>query len=289
MEQGASNAIYVGHFKFEAVVDWIEIECVVTSPTNAQTVRRRLDVPFVVPIDKGKGGAARRFRFRVHDPARWSDVLLKLDQLPPLGQAPVVTGVEVALDAYGDGATDKAMVALAVYMRRGDTRPASDNIRFGGRWLGDVTGVPTVTALVAGFSAGRTLNVGDCNAQRSQRIYIKQTDNGGTPLPAHLHRVRFENTFVDSGLEQSNIPVTLDGWKSFRFEVLSCYYRFRESTEEEGGIAALIADNMLQIGQRRKRNRREGGVRLYARATTASPLNEIARDKLRSLTTRWCK
>lgn len=274
-------------FRFEAVVDWIEIECVLTAPSNAQTLRRRLDVPFVEPLDKSDGGAARRFRFRIHDPGCWSDVLLIVEQLPPLAQTPVVTGVEVAFDAYGKAVTDEVMVACAVYMRRCDTRPASDNVRFGGRWQGDVKGASTVTALIAGFSSGRTLNIGNRGAQRSQRIYIKQTDNGAVPLPVCRHRVRFENTFVGSGLEESNLPVTLDGWRHVRFEQLSRFYRFRESTERGDSVASLVAQRMLQIGERRKRNRREGGVRLYARATAASPLNEIARDKLRGLTRRW--
>lgn len=71
-------------FRFRAVVDWIEIEILTERHTNFQTVQEKLRVilglpegkdPYVQALEKGAGGRATVFRFRIYDPKNWHQVM----------------------------------------------------------------------------------------------------------------------------------------------------------------------------------------------------------------------
>lgn len=277
-------------FYFRATVDWIALEVRCKNATNAQTMKRRLDVPYVEALDLGPGGAATRFRFRVQAPESWSEVVSTVAKTQASIADVQVVGVEVAVDAYPFGLTKASeMREVAIYLRRCDCRPASENARFAGKkgTRGAVVAANTVISLESGFREGRTLNVGDVSAPRSQRIYIKTTDCGGRPMDASEHRVRFENTLLAESFEEFGIPTEFNSWSSIEFGCLGKLFKFREMAESDEGTMRAMAERIPQIGQRRTRRRQSGGTRLYGKGTVASPINEVIRGKLRDLSRRW--
>jgi hypothetical protein len=226
----------------------------------------------------------------VQAPESWSEVVATVAKIQTAINDVRVVGLEVAVDAYPVGLTDASeMSELAIYLRRGDCRPASENARFAGRRgaRGAVVAANTVNALESGFEKGMTLNVGDVSAPRSQRIYIKTTDEGGRPLNSQEHRVRFENTMFAESFAEFGLPTDFDSWSSVHFGCLGTLFKFREVAEDSEKPLRAILDRIPQIGQRRTRRRRVGGTRLYGRGTVASPLNEVIRGKLRDLSRRW--
>jgi hypothetical protein len=277
-------------FTFRAAVDWVALEVRCNRATNAQTMRRRLGVPYVESIDPGPGGAATCFRFRVQAPESWSEVVSTVAKIEGSIEHVQVVGVEVAVDAYPFGiANASEMREVAIYLRRGDCRPASENARFAGKkgTRGAVVAANTVTSLESGFREGRTLNVGDVSAPRSQRIYIKTTDCGGRPMDASKHRVRFENTLLAESFAEFGLPTDFNSWSGINFGSLGALFKFREMAEHGEETMRATMGRIPQIGQRQTRKRRGGGTRLYGRGTAASPLNEVIRGKLRDLSRRW--
>lgn len=80
----------------------------------------------------------------------------------------------------------------------------------------------------------------------------------------------------------------------FDFARLSDYFRFRQFSEPKTELERLMADRQICLGniigdhrELSSINRKEGGTRLNKRNTNASPLNEIARSRLRKLSERW--
>ncbi len=275
-------------FRFKAVVDWIELEIQTVKATNFQTLRRGSGVNFVESQDAGGGGAAKVFRFRIQDPGRWSDVEDVLSRLPPLAIAPKVTGIEIALDAYSEDSSRERLAELAAHFAKYNTAPASTNRRFSGRWKGDVEPFRHIAGNTRKLQAGRVINVGNKGDPRSQRIYVKTTDNNAQPLPDSGCRARFENTFQGAGLTANRLPTLLHDWGCFRFESLSAFYAFRTLKDGLDPIVAVAMEAHPQVGERKKINRKEGGTRLHPKPTRAdSLLNELARDALRKLSLRW--
>lgn len=277
-------------FYFRATVDWIALEVRCKKATNAQTMRRRLGVPYVEALDFGPGGAAMHFRFRVQAPESWAEVVATVANIQNSINDVRVVGIEVAVDAYPVSLKDAwEMSEVAIYLRRGDCRPASDNARFAGRMgsRGEVASANTMNELESGFKKGKTLNVGDVSAPRSQRIYIKTTDEGGRPLNPKEHRVRFENTMFAESFAELGLPTDFNSWSAIDFGCLGTLFKFREMAEDSEKPLRAILDRIPQLGQRRTRRRRVGGTRLYGRGTVASPLNEVIRGKLRDLSRRW--
>lgn len=277
------------HFRLRAAVDWIELEIQTAVPTNFQTIRRMLGVGYVKAQNAGEGGAATIFTFRIQDPARWHDVSAKLLLLPQLVTLPKVVGVELALDAYSNAANREELVELAARLHKFDTAPASANRRFGGRWKGDVEAANHFASNKRRLMEGRVINVGNKSDPRSQRTYVKSTDNNGVPLQkVQEHRARFENTFKGAGLVDNGLPCATEAWECFRFESLSKFYRFRTLKDGLDPITATVMETLVQVGERKTRKRKEGGTRLHAKPTQADTvLNDLARDALRKLSLRW--
>ncbi len=292
------------NFRFSAVVDWIELEICTENPTNFQTLRRHCDLDFAHPLDKSSGGAASVFRIRLQDPECWQDVDKKLKEIAaifPLATMPVVSGIEVSLDGYSRSGNRDELIELGARFYKFQSRPASTNRRFSGRFRGDVEGIQGgMNRLRQKLAAGRVIALGNQASDRhgrwivgseSQRIYIKCTDKGGkVSLPEAQHRARIERT-----LQEEAIPVTeLDGWKAFRFETMTPNFRFRALKDDLDPLLRLIAERADQVGERKPRPRAKkdksgfSGTRLYSRVTRADRhLNDLAKGALRGLTRRW--
>lgn len=278
-------------FRFRAEVDWIELEIQTRTPTNFMTVRRAMGLKYVEPLDAAGGGAATVFRFRIQDPENHHGVTTKLDELAarfPLAGIPVVTAVEIALDAYSRGkATRDDLIELTARFRKFDTTPASANRRFGGRWKGDVEPANHHATNMRRLAEGRVLNVGNKSDSRSQRFYFKCTDDGGDPIKDEkAHRARMENTLRSEGLPCQ----ALKDWSEFDFTQLSGMYRFRMLESDLSAMMQIVVEASPQLGERRttEQQKRMRARRLHSRLTPAdTALNRRAYDALRELTRRW--
>lgn len=276
-------------FRFRAVVDWLEVEITTGKPTNAQTVRRKGSLCYVTPVEVSAGGATTRFRFRLYDPDQWSDIaatLTKLEQEFPFSAPPMVSGIEVSFDAYANGASTDELAELTANFYKFNSMPVSTNRRIAGRWKGDTEGIAGHKHTVRKTDEGRVIAIGNKSDPISQRIYFKTVDNNGQALPDEQHRARIEVT-----LQGDAVPLTaLEDWHDFKFTTLAGYFKFRQLKDQLDPYARTGAECLDQIGERRKRSRKGGGTRLYAKVTQAdTALNRKAYDALRELSRRMGK
>lgn len=283
-------------YRFEAVVDWIELEIQTKSPTNFPSIRKQGGLGYVEPINAGDGGAATIFRVMIQDPLRWQDVvrqLGKIETAKPFSCGPRVTGIEISLDAYSHNESKEELAELAARFYTYQTHPASIVARTYREYKGSGEAVPKFDLLIRKLLGGRMIGIGhhrDDPKGRwkadtiAQRIYLKTTDKGGTPIPIGEYRARTEITLRDAGLPCQNLPE----WGGVGFEKLSRYFRYRMLTQDMGSLMTTFVKDDPQIGQRKQRNRKEGGTRLYSKNTKAdTELNNRARYALRQLSQRW--
>ena len=141
----------------------------------------------------------------------------------------------------------------------------------------------SAATLVRRLHEGFTLYVGDKDADTSQRFYVKTTD-GGRTLPPEECRARMEVTLAGAALPFASLQDAAD----FRFETLSCWFRFRKLHTDAATwtpVKRAVASRQVVIGTREKRGRR-----LYSANTQAdTKLNERVRNALRDLTRRMTK
>lgn len=272
-------------FRFRSEIDWIGLDITTLKPSQPWGIQRRHPIiSFVAPLDPGPGGAAMQFRCRLQAPRAWTEidkVIAAISSDYDLASPPVVSEIEVALDAYGH--CDSDLIEMTAHFYKYCCVPASDNRRFGGRFKGDTEGIENFPQLLRRLSQGRVINIGNADDPRSQRVYFKRRDNNHE-LPASKRRARFEVT-----LRGSHLPlIALGDWRSFPFERLAPEFKFRQLKEaRHSPVVALVAKVAPQLGERAKRRRRQGGSRLYSGLTRAdTALNRRAYDALRDLTRR---
>jgi hypothetical protein len=275
--------------RFRAEVDWIEVEVQTARPTNFVAIQRALKdffgddgTRYVHSLDKGDGGAASQFRFRLHDPSSFAivgAVAQHLDGRFGLIRSPKISGIEVAVDAYG------ANPALAAHFYKFAARLVGPNRRIYRDYKGSARSIPAnIAALTRLMSEGWQIGIANADADEYQHIYWKTTDGNGKALQPQVHRARTEIRLRGAALPCQ----TFDGWQNYDFAGLAEYFRFRMLKDDLDPLLAATAAAAEQIGQRRVRNRMEGGTRLYSKATKAdSALNARARDALRELSRRW--
>ncbi len=276
-------------FKINAVVDWVELRIELQTPSNFDTLRRRLGVPQVTPLDKGSGGAASAFTFKIHDPASLRSVREQLERLThdhPLAKPPEVIGIEVALDAYSkaNDMTELQDMAKRFYRHAAcmvsDVRRAAKDFKGSGKAL--VNERDVIRALEQDFN----IYIGHKTDAEVQHIYVKTTDNGGKPLPVGEHRARMEIT-----LKGDKLPFTsLEGWEGFDMETLSKYFKFRRTKD---GLDPFVAEGLkgvAQVGERKPRAHPDRRPRFFSSSGVADQaLNDKAYDSLRRLTKKLMK
>ena len=272
-------------FRFRAVVDWIELEIHTAKPTNFQTLKKAGILPYVEAQNAGAGGSATTFRFKLYDLASWNDlsrIVSDLDTKYPFSRAPVITGMEIALDAYSKGeATPYELAELVANYYRNMTQPVSNNKRLYRDYKGSGQPIPQqFSSLVRHVSEGWQIAIGDKEAEQYQHMYFKTTDKG-KPLSENAHRARVEVTLREKKL----LCHGLEELQVFDFTSVSGYFKFRKQLDER---ASLLATRSQQIGEKKQRNRKEGGTRLSFKHTEADlVLNRKAYDALRDLFRRW--
>lgn len=251
-------------FRFNAVIDWLEIEINTIKPTNFQTIKRHGGLSYVDAIGAGAGGAATNFIFKFHDPKNWQSVneMLKyIEKENPLANEPIVKSIEVSFDAYSRTATRDELVDLTGRFYRYLTNTVSQNHRVSGRkgLKFDVEPIDSGANIRRLLTQNRNLCIGNNKDDASgfnkykadeeyMQIYFKKTDNDGTPIPVSDHRAR-----IEIRLQGSKLPCsTLKEWQAFKFESLSNYFNFRTINQPllalapKGFIRAL--DSIAQIG-----------------------------------------
>lgn len=274
------------NYRITAVIDWIELRIVLAKPSNFDTVRKRLGVPYAKPLDKGSGGAATVFDLKIHDPTSWRAIESQLKRLThdhPLAEPPKVIGIEVAVDAYAkviDNHTAALLREMAKRFYRYATRMVSTNRRAAGGFKGSAQALATERDLDRALELGLNIYVGDWLSNELQHMYIKITDNGGKPLPLDQHRARTEIT-----LRGRKLPCkTLNDWATFRMENFACYFRYRRLKENLNPFVACGLKGIAQVGENKRRTHPDSRPRFFSSSTIADQrLNDLVYEALRRL------
>lgn len=282
-------SLYEG-YRIEAVVDWVELEIELQRASNGGALNRigRNELGFNAhfrPLDKGSGGAATAFSFRLQDPPNWrrvNELLQALSEQHPFAAEPLITGMEVSLDAYASEPCIDVLAKLTAERYRFMQTVVSKNHRYSGR-LGrklDAKGIAANT-LQKHLADGRNIVIGNRTDSLSQRLYVKTTDNAGNlALPREQWRSRWELTMQGSGMPFHSLDLALH----YRFQELSNYFATRQPRDGLSDLEHLVMDGRLQPGAKRKN---PVARRWYASKTVAdSTSNAVVYTALRNLTRR---
>lgn len=290
-------------FRFVVVVDWVELEVRTLKPTqpkylymngagrfsHAHSINPQTGEKYP---DSYKNTTSTRFAVRIQAPERFTAITEALDtireRLAPSCTI-AVRGIEVALDAYAnDGSGPEDLAEMTSHFLKGINRVSPNHPR-SYREKGETRAIGSRRELIQALQDGFQIGIGDGNGNRYQHGYLKAQDSGEA-LPIGEHRARIEIRLQGDGCP----VVTLDDLSSFNFSSLSDYFQFRQSGEPQSDLERLMAERQICLGNiiaddgdLQPINRKEGGTRRNKRGTKASPLNGIARVRLRSLTKRW--
>lgn len=282
---------YTNSLHCRAVVDWIEVEIQTINTTNFQTVqrafRKALYLPESINIwvkahDANEGGGTCRFSVRIQDVTRYSDLekwLINVSAMLPISENWLISKMELALDVYCND--PEAMTArLYKFM----ANPASNNRRIYHEGRGTPKAVPRhFDSIIRHLSEGWQIAIGNKTDERYQHLYVKDSDTINGERQAVQKRARLEIRLSGAALPYQ----TREEWQQCKFERLADYFRQRQLKTDLEPLIQTMAEAADQIGERRTRNRREGGTRQYSKATKADPINEAIRQVLRDLSKRW--
>ncbi len=277
-------------FRHHATIDYIEIRLDSSVPSNLDTVRKRLGVPYAKPLDAGPGGAATQFHARFYDLASWHHITESIERFTvdhPLTCPPKVTRIEVAFDAYHRMNNRDALAAMTRRFYKYATTLVDPKHRM-------TNGIETfdprpVTLANRHIVEGFNIYVGNKGNERLQHIYLKEKtyqDGEAIPLPPSEHRARTEITLSGNAL-----PLTdLQDWGTYDFTQLAGYFKFRKLKPNLNRFVCHAVMAMSQVGEKRPRVRQNRTIRQYSPATVAdTKLNALAYSALRELTKRMNK
>jgi len=296
-------------FRFEAVVDWIDLEIETITSTQAWRIQKATDISFVAACNlhtrkaHPKGSAntpSTLFRLRIQEPKKWADVAKLINDVAdnfPLAAAPTVCGIELAFDAYCKGEPSQQELAeLIVHMFRRIKRFADrdanpdfkDNRRLYKDFKGSRENIPVheesfIRYLIDGYQIG----IGREDADHYQHLYLKTTDKKPgeerRTLMPHDQHARFENRLQGDMLPCHSIAE----WSAFKFEDLAKYFQFRTLKNEDGLLPQLLLSRGY-VGEELSKEKQEKLRRKHRSGTlTVSDLRDAARYKLRDLSKRW--
>lgn len=304
-----------GHYTYEMVVDWIELEVHVAERCKFWTMQEVLrdiqqlsqDVnPYVKLQGDHDNGASDTFRFKIQDPKSCAEIYSIIDGLGKRFNFvnPIkVTGIEVAFDTYLRGATVQQLAQIAFDRYRFSTHTPTNDWYFyrikgeGREFLNALGHQREVHSL---FEKGWQLT--DTNSQDvplRAHGYVKTTDRGGKDrLRVGQHAARYEFTLRDAALPCKSMQ-DLEG---FDFSSLARLFKFRKLRDNLHPATryslTIWGGAGSQVGRRGDYRRKHpsnagqysGEKTKYRGSTVAdAPLNKVARDQLRALTTAWRK
>ena len=283
---GGGVTLYQG-CRVEALVDWVNVLVSLKNASNGASLNAFCNREFGINAhfearDEGPGKAATTFVMSIQEPASWKQIREILDALNegrPFAREPLVTAIEVSLDAYVEGADQVDLGKLTAARYRFMQCDLSDNHRFSGRKGRklDVEGI-WLPSLERNLAGGRNIVIGDRDAEKSQRLYVKSTDKGGKiELEREQWRSRMELT-----LRGVAVPFgTSQEGREFRFESLAKYFATRTPRDDLESFRRMILDHHAQPGRRRKERIQR---RWYLSSTIADKeSNAIVYNALRKL------
>lgn len=282
-------------FRFEAVVDFIEVEIRTAQKHLGGVMHNRCAIfgfSHMTPINANAGGWANTFTTRLYDLRNFAALQSKLATIGqefPLTAPPKVSMIEVAFDGYLKDPTAPTnrdhLDALAAYMVYRLAVPVSKNRRIYRDGKGSPTAIPrSLNAVERKMADGWNAAVGNKTDDQYQHGYVKKTDHNGKPIPVDSHRARFEIRLAGAGLPD----IDVEFYKNFRFETLVEYINFRKEDEAATPVQqTLIAGYADRASHRKNIKRHEGGGVRKNSMPADQELNRLVREKLRELTRRW--
>lgn len=283
-------------FRFEAVVDFVEIEIHTIARNQGWDIKRQcalFGVSYVTPVRADAAKWASSFTIRLYDPKNFAALQSKIASIGsvfPYAQPPSITMIEVAFDGYLKAVTNNAtsgdLATLAARMAYRIANPVSTNSRIYRDGKGSPTAMPralhvTARKMIEGWNVG----IGDKTADQYQHGYLKTTDHTDKPIPVKDHRARFEIRLAGAGLPHTDA----ESWQSFKFETLARYISFRKEDETAAPFQQIIIAGYADRASHPKtiHNRAEGRTRTSRIMPADTELNRIVRKQLQRLTLRW--
>lgn len=273
--------------RIEALVDFLDVEVETLAPTNFQTVQRALGGArrvYVEALNIGEGSSASKFRLRLHDVGTFCEIERRLASLRShvgLHDGFRIVRLEVAVDVYcSDPASQTADFFKFL------SNPVSDNRRLyrEARDLKSFAPPASSESFRRYLSEGWQVAIGNRGDDEYWHAYVKESDTDNGQRQKVLSRARQEIRLAGAALPCQ----TYDAWANFKFERLMNYFRQRALRPDLDAGQSVLARASAQVGERKVRNRREGGVRMHSRLTQAdSVLNEAIRQALKNLSSRW--
>jgi hypothetical protein len=226
-----NHALNYSAFRFDAVIDWIEVKVVLPRPSQFRHVRDLLAQwgrPHVRAYPDRE--TTNTFSFRVQDPPGPAWLLRGLQCLCMPGDPPItehqvtILAVEIALDARSVNQDDEALTGMAMrlFYRQALHAPSALGPRIcPPRESGEAAGPPRHAKDVRhALELGWSIRDGERGAEFEQGWYVKRADSKPgkpyVPLAHRQHRARAEVTLRGPALPFT----TLAEWRAFRFESL---------------------------------------------------------------------
>lgn len=284
-------------YRFEAVVDFIELEIHTAKQYKGGTIKKRCDLfnlSYFTPVQANAGGWANVFRTRLYDLKSFAALQSKIASLEsevPFSRPPTVTCIEVAFDGYlkddMQNAADasEALAELAARMVYRMANPVSENRRIYRDYKGSPEALPRhIGTLERKMGDGLNAAIGNKNDDEYQHGYVKTTDYNKRQLLAALHRARFEIRLAGAGLPNSDVGT----WAGFKFESLSRYISFRREDDTASPLEqAIVSAYAGRASHKKSIKRREGGGIRHHITPADNELNRIVRQRLQTLSKRW--
>lgn len=300
---------FMSHLRPTCVVDWLDLEFRCLRPTPAWRIQQAGGgiISHVTGLHSETGEAiaktgkqggntpTTRFRARIQNPERFAAVtdVFKCDGIREridLTEKVLVTAIEVSFDLYARSETTPVDLAeVTALLVRGMNRPTNAQPR-AYRERGTPTEIPVAfDDLLKRIKQGYCIGVGHRDDNIYLRAYLK-THDARRPLTHEHHRAR-----VEVRLQGVACPIkTLDELSQFDFARLAKHFKFRVLNPEQSGLMRVVAHRQTahgsvlnDKGKTSHVHRSKGRTRKTKPYTVASPLNEITRDQLRKLTSRW--
>lgn len=284
-----------GLFRFEAVVDFIEVRIHTTARNHGGRMKRALHlhgISYVEPLRPDPAGWSSHFAIKLYDLRTHAALRSKLDTIEqsfPFASPPTITMIEVAFDGYLKDqvapTNSDHLAVLAARMAYRLAEPVSDNRRIYRYGQGSPTAIPrTLQSVERKIREGWNVGIGDKTGDRYQHCYLKVTDDNKKPIPTKDHRARFEIRLAGAGLPHMDV----ESYRDFKYETLSRYICFRKEDETATPLQqAIIAGYGDQASHRKNVKRRNGGGIRTAILPRDEELNRIVRKRLQTLTQRW--
>lgn len=273
------------NFKYNATIDWIELEIATVDKSNFQSMKRAAGIKFVEAINAEDSGASKNFKLKYHDITSWhvlEKIVDELNYIKPLSDVRI-SGVEISFDAYSIKNDRNELIEKTAEFYWFLQKPCSVNRRVVTSYKGSAEQLLNHQSTIRRIDDGYSILIGSQKDDLcSQRIYYKTIDSK-TLLPIQEHRARYEITLIGDACPFH----TIEEAKAYKFSDLKEWFKFRKIKENISSTNLMLTKASRQLGSINGRRRTGGGVRVNSYGTQANvTLNRIAYDKLRGLTKR---